>query len=222
MKVYSYLAIAMASLVFLTFILAGFSLKLTKLERGLCAGWVTAVSILSFFGVFEDFSGRPPAVVIFPAVILVLLGWLIFSNRGQQIADQSTLWVLAGVQSFRIILELLLHALYGERLIPKLMTYEGNNLDIVYGASALLVAWLSFRAEKRIQKLVRIWNVIGIVFVCIATGIGIFSVPTFFQLFTEEPANRAVGMFPFTLIPAWLVPLALSLHVLSLRKKLTV
>jgi hypothetical protein len=49
------------------------------------------------------------------------------------------------MQTFRIGVELLLHRLYLDGLAPRVVTYQGGNMDIWIGLSAPLIAWTSTR-----------------------------------------------------------------------------
>jgi len=42
---------------------------------------------------------------------------------------------------------LFLHQLYGEGIVPRMLTYEGANVDIIIGLTAPLAAWASTRGK---------------------------------------------------------------------------
>lgn len=101
-------------------------------------------------------------------------------------------------------------------LLPTLMTFHGANFDIAIGLSAPVVAWLL--ATKRLAPRWAIaWNIAGILMLANVAVRGVLTTPGPLNVITTEVPNVAVGMFPCTYIPGFMVPLALLLHVLSIR-----
>ncbi len=98
--------------------------------------WLLYVGLLSYSGVVSNAALRPPGIVYvaFPAVLFVLLVFA-RSDAGAPIASAFPLWVLIGMQTFRIGVELLLHRLWVDGLAPRIVTYQGSNADIWIGLS---------------------------------------------------------------------------------------
>jgi hypothetical protein len=118
--------------------------------------------------------------------------------------------------------EVLLWALYASALLPIQMTFEGRNFDIITGVTAvLLTTRLSgfMLLDKLPRFVIILWNIMGLGLLINIVAIAILSMPTPFRYFMNEPANTIVTLFPISLLPAFLVPLAYMLHILSLRKK---
>ena len=103
---------------------------------------------LSYSGVVSNTTLRPPGIVYvaFPAVLFVLVVFAV-SRAGAHIASAFPLWIVIGMQSFRIGVELLLHRLWVDGLAPRIVTYQGGNMDIWIGLSAPLIAWVSTRGR---------------------------------------------------------------------------
>ena len=78
------------------------------------------------------------------------------------------------------------------------------------------MGWLWNRTHKRYVAIV--WNVIGLALLLNIVLIAVLSMPTSFRVFTEGPANTLLTQFPFIYLPAVLVPVAYTAHVLSLRQ----
>jgi hypothetical protein len=97
------------------------------------------------------------------------------------------------------------------------LTFEGRNFDILVGLTALPVAWLCFarRAGPRLGAVV--WNVAGIAILANIVIHALLSAPTPFQVLRTEPPTTIIATLPYIWLPGFLVPLALSLHVASLR-----
>ena len=76
------------------------------------------------------------AVLIFAFSFRLALGGV-----GRRLAALP-LWILVGVQGFRLPLELAMHRMFERGIMPEQMSYSGRNLDIVTGITALIVAAL--------------------------------------------------------------------------------
>ena len=97
-------------------------------------------------------------------------------------------------------------------MVPKLMTFEGRNFDILIGISAPIMGWLFFK--KKVNKSMMLaWNIIGLCFVLFILVNGILSAELPFQQFGFEQPNRAVNYFPFVLLPATIVPIVIWTHL---------
>jgi hypothetical protein len=49
-------------------------------------------------------------------------------------------------------------------------------------------------------------------------GSAILSAPTPFRVLASDPPNTFMAYFPYVLLPAFLVPCALLMHLLSIRQ----
>ncbi|HMG89781.1 MAG TPA: hypothetical protein VK589_06970 [Chryseolinea sp.] len=179
--------------------------------------WAIATSVLSLSGILSDFNSFPPKIGIVLIIPLVAIIWMVRTKEVKEILMHTPPESIIWLQSFRIVVEVLIWRLFVDNLAPIQMTFEGRNFDILSGITALAVAYLV--ANKKISSLlVIIWN-----FACIAVllnivTIAVLSMPTPFRVFMNEPANTIVTKFPVVWLPALLVPLAYGLHFLSLRQ----
>jgi hypothetical protein len=182
-------------------------------------GWAIATSILSSSGVLSDFSTFPPKLIIVLIIPLITVIWLVRTKEVKEILIHTPPESIIWIQSFRIVVEILLWRLYVDNLAPIQMTFEGRNFDILSGLTALVVAYLV--ANNKISSpLVIAWNLACIAILVNIVAIAILSMPTPFRVFMNEPANTIVAKFPIVWLPALLVPLAYGLHFLSLRQYL--
>jgi hypothetical protein len=180
------------------------------------AAFVLAISgSMAAMGVFRDFSAVPPpfALLLFPVTSLTL--FMAFSSFGARLVRGLPLWALVGFQVFRLPVELILLGLYQEGRLPKRMTFEGYNFDIVTALTALVVAYLLYKGKAG-KGLVLAWNVMGLGLVLTIISIGILSTPTF-TVFQEGPANRIMAEFPFVWVPVIFVQAAIFGHILVFR-----
>lgn len=181
--------------------------------------WLVYVSLLSLAGVFTV-GGLPPRIPLL--LILPAFAFMTYFFRSQEtkdlIAATPASW-LVYAQSFRVVVELMLHGLFLEGVLPKAGTYEGYNYEIVIGISAIAVGYLGYTRRVLPRIALIIWNGAGlatlaiIVFIMISHAYfpGIYSNP--------EKLNIAdFGSFPYTLLAGFLMPLAVFMHVFSLKK----
>lgn len=178
--------------------------------------WLTYVGLLSYFGVVRNPALKPPgaAYILLPAAAMVM--FLARSSAGLRIALAVPTVLAISMQAFRIGVELLLHRLYVDGLVPKLMTYEGGNVDIAIGLSAPLIAWLATRGRGG-QRWALAWNFAGLAALANVAVRAIGTAPGALNFIRAEMPNLAVGMFPFTYVAGFFAPLAVVGHVLAIR-----
>ena len=179
--------------------------------------WMIVVSALSLSGFIKDFSVFPPRIMIVLVVPLVTILFLTFSGSIKEILKHIPPRNLIRLQFFRAFVEILLWMLFIENLLPVQMTFEGRNFDIIAGLTAPVIAYL-FNGNKNVMI---VWNIIGLGLLLNIVTIAILSLPTPFRIFMNEPANTIVAYFPIVFLPAFLVPLAYTLHFFSLRQLLS-
>jgi hypothetical protein len=179
--------------------------------------WLIYAGALGYLGVVANPSLRPPgpAMLLLPVFLFVAL-YLARTDGALRVASSIPLEWLMGLQVFRVFVELFLHQLWHNGLAPRMLTYEGANFDIVIGLSAPLIAWLYARGSVR-DKAALAWNILGLAMLANVAVRALLTAPGPFQLLTSDVPNLAIGTFPFTYIPGFLAPLALVLHVLSIR-----
>jgi len=81
---------------------------------------------------------------------------------------------------------------------------------------APIVALAYARGARGNAGLVKAWNVFGILDLVIAVTTGFITSPS--TLSTYAPPNELISVFPLVLIPVYLVPLSVLLHLASLAK----
>lgn len=180
------------------------------------AVWLAYGGIIGYTGVMANASTLPPGLFYMLAPIIMLAVFMARSRVGETVALSFPLWLLMGMESFRLVVEIFLHQLWMDGQLPKMLTYQGANFDILIGISAPIVAW--FLISRRISNLTAlVWNVIGIAMLGNVAVRAVLTSPGPLHFISTEVPNVAIGTFPFTYIPGLMVPLALMLHVLSIR-----
>jgi hypothetical protein len=186
-------------------------------------GFLLITGLLSLQGFFLAFDVMPPRILVFLAIAIVGVVVFVFhASVGRWLTHTPQSWLIAA-QSFRLPLEIQIFYLAQTPLLPKLMTFEGRNPDILFGLTAPLLAYFVWRSERQGQTrayrpIIIGWNVLGILLVGSVAVQGVLSAPTPIQRIFVDPPNTLMGHFPFVWLPVFLVPSALLYHFLSLRK----
>ena len=180
------------------------------------AAWIAYGGVIGYTGVMANASTLPPGMFYMLVPIIMLVMFMARSRIGETVALSFPLWLLMGMESFRLVVEVFLHQLWLDGQLPKMLTYQGVNFDILIGISAPIVAWLLI--SRRISnRTALVWNVIGIAMLANVAVRAVLTSPGPLHFISTEVPNVAIGTFPFTYIPGLMVPLALMLHVLSIR-----
>jgi hypothetical protein len=179
--------------------------------------WFVYAGLMGYLGIVRNTAIRPPGVAfIVVPVVAFLLFFIVRLSSNARVTMVFPLWIVLGTQSFRIGVELFLHQLWIDGLVPKMLTFNGANVDIYIGASAPLVAWLSTRGRMG-MKLALAWNVLGLLALANVVTRAVLTAPGPLNLIHSEVPNLMIGTFPFLFIPGFFVPLAVALHVLAIQ-----
>ena len=179
--------------------------------------WLVYVGLLSHSGVVANSTMRPPGalLVVAPIFLFVALG-LTRSSLGARAALAFPLWLLLSIQVFRVGVELLLHRLWTDGLVPRLMTYAGGNVDIFVGLSAPLLAWVAMRGRTG-WLAAMVWNFLGLASLGNIIVRSTLTAPGPLQIIHGDVPNLAIGTFPYTFIAGFFAPLALAVHIVAIR-----
>jgi hypothetical protein len=177
--------------------------------------WLIIPGALAKAGLLDRWTLPAPALVLV-GVATVFTTALAFSPFGTRLLAAVPLFALVGFQFFRVPVELLLHRLYADGVIPVQMTYSGRNFDIVSGLTAAAVGMV-LAVGGGSRRLVLGWNFLGLALLGNIVIIALLSTPVPFRTFLNEPANRLPGVFPYVWLPTMLVQAALFGHLLVFR-----
>jgi hypothetical protein len=111
--------------------------------------------------------------------------------------------------------------LYAEGNLPAPFAPSAGWGDIFVGATALPVAWALARWGSRVRALALAWNVIGFADLSAAILLGALSSPGPFQVFYGPPSSSLMTTLPWIIIPCFLVPLFLFIHVVVFARLLS-
>ena len=198
--------------------------KLTKEERWkfsilTLTGLVFWYSLVYFLGRNGFFSRNPlfaPGILIGFLIIFEILRRVYFSQKIRSVTDLIPQHWIILVQFYRIVgYEFI--ALYHQGLLPAAFAYSAGIGDMIIGFSAPIVALLYYLKKPYSKKLAVVWNILGIIDLALAIGIGFVGFPRPVQFVPLTPSTEQLSLIPLVLVPLFAVPLAILLHLFSLR-----
>lgn len=181
--------------------------------------WLAYISVFSACGIFTVASLPPriPILLVFPT-----FAFMIYFFRSKKfkafIAHTPPSWPIY-IQSFRIVVELLILGMFLKGIFPKAATFEGYNFDIVMGLSAPVIGYVGFRKNAPNRLMVTLWNIAG--FITLAAVVFVILSQAYFPHLwgvNESLVSKGGFAFPYTFLAGFLMPVAVFLHVYSLVK----
>ncbi|OIQ15809.1 MAG: hypothetical protein BM557_10955 [Flavobacterium sp. MedPE-SWcel] len=154
--------------------------------------------------------------MIAPVFLFTII--FMYKNRNSSVLDKLPTHVPIFYQSFRAFIEVLFYFTFTQGILPKQVTFDGYNYDVLLGISAIFMGFYAMRKNAS-KKLLIVWNIIGIGIVLFAAFIFItsFYVPSVWGESTEF-ISQEFNQFPFLLLPTFLMPSAIFVHILSITQ----
>jgi hypothetical protein len=178
--------------------------------------WFLAVTAAAVAGAWLDPSIPRPLGYFIPALVLSLVlwraGWLQAAIR--ELSPAAIPWL----QTLRIGGGLTLFAAWASRVAPWGWVIRAGTGDILVGIGAAAVAALLGTGLAWSRTAAVAWNVFGLVDMAHTLVRGLLSAPGPQQRIFEIPPNLVPAVFPFLYLPAFIVPLTILLHILSLQQ----
>lgn len=103
-------------------------------------------------------------------------------------------------------------------LLPGIFALPAGIGDVLIGVTAPFVALGYARSGGKARTAVLAWNLLGLLDLTIALTGGFLTTPSRFQMFAFDAPNLLVTQFPLVIIPTFIVPLSILLHLASLAK----
>jgi hypothetical protein len=181
-------------------------------------GWLALAIALSAMGAYHVTSGEIPTIqygILLPILIGALMIWRSETVR-RIIAAVPQQW-LVGVQLYRALGVIFL-ILYATGKLPGQFAWPAGVGDIAIGLSAPFVGLAYARSPRKAAGLVAAWNVFGILDLIVAVGTGFMTAPSRFLFLDVQPTSELITVLPMVMIPVYLVPLSIVLHLASLAK----
>lgn len=191
-----------------------------KLVIFLVPFWLLLTGFLAVQGFYQSLDSVPPRVFVFgvlPALILIII-LLVFFRSG--FVEKLPLKTLTLLHIVRIPVELVLFWLYDLGQVPREMTFEGWNFDILSGVTAPIIYWLAFRRGDVNRPLLIGWNLAALALLFNIVTVAFLSFRSPLQRIAFDQPNIGVTYFPFIWLPAVIVPIVLFSHLASLVRLL--
>jgi hypothetical protein len=183
------------------------------------AVWMALTASLAISGVLARFDFTPPPMLVLMFSIFALSFLIGLSSYGRRVAITTSLTTLVGLQGFRLPLEMVMHYAATQGIMPVHLSYSGYNFDIITGGGAVLISALLARGKTVPLQLVWIWNIWGLFCLLVIAVIALLTSPLVHTFGTEpHNLNTWVLFFPYVWLPAVLVVIAFSGHLIIARK----
>ncbi len=101
--------------------------------------WMAIQLCLGLAGFYQDESTTPPRFILLILPPFLLIAGVFLTSKGKKFMDGLDLRQLTLLHSIRIPVEIVLYYLFIANTIPKIMTFEGRNFDILSGLTAPLI-----------------------------------------------------------------------------------
>jgi hypothetical protein len=178
--------------------------------------WILFQAVLSIGGFYQQTDTMPPRMPLFavlPTIILMIVFFVFFRRS---FIERLPIKVLTLLHVVRIPVEIVLLWLSFHAAVPRMMTFEGRNFDILSGFLAIVVYLIAFRGAKQSRGVLIAFNIVGLILLANIVTIAILSLPSPVQSLNLDQPNRAVLFFPYLWLPAIVVPIVLFSHLAAL------
>jgi hypothetical protein len=179
--------------------------------------WIVGAAALAGAGLYREEPGalNPWIGVVFALVLAALLSATRIPVVARILAEPGTPGRLAWPHTLRVVGAVFLVVLaLGE--LPAVFAVPAGLGDIAVGVAAVFVArrWAGGRPGRP-----AVWfNVLGVVDLAVAVGIGFLAGLGPSPVLDVNPSTDNLAALPLVLIPTTAVPLAIALHLVSLRR----
>lgn len=180
-------------------------------------GWLTLQAVLAYKLFFTNTTVLPPRIILTFAPTFAFMVVMFTTKKGKSFIDSLDINTLTLLHIVRIPVEFVLYWLFIYKQIPEIMTFTGQNFDILAGITAPFVLYYGF-IKKRLSKLfLMAWNILSLLLLFNIIITAILCAPLPFQQLAFEQPNVGILYFPFIWLPGFVVPVVLFSHFSSIR-----
>jgi hypothetical protein len=184
----------------------------------LLMAWFFAALVPSLSGFYLGAPSRVPTLqygLLIPIVVGVAMfrRWPGFKSIIDSVPQR---WIVS-VQVYRV-LGLIFLVLYAGGQLPGAFAWPAGVGDVIVGLLAPIMGIAYVSGSRRSAGLLRAWNLFGIGDLVVAAATGFLTSSSRLQMLALDRPNELITAFPLVMIPAFLVPLAVLLHLASLEK----
>lgn len=185
--------------------------------RAVLAIWLAVVFLLGAAGAFVRHPGTPPIPIFIgatvPLVVFLIAYWGSAAFHAYVLAIDLPL--ATAIQAWRAG-GLGFLALYAHGVLPGVFAWPAGLGDIAIGATA---PWVALALVRRpgfaTSRVFVVWNLLGILDLVVAVGVGALS-SALASGAAGEVTTGPMAQLPLVLIPVYLVPLFIMLHLAAL------
>ena len=192
---------------------------LTGTVTTVLAIWFALVVCLGALNAFVGPAGKPPIALALAVAtpLLVFLAWLRLSRSFRDFVLSLDLRLVAGFQAWRWA-GLGFLFLYAYKVLPAVFALTAGLGDMAVGfAAPWMILGLARRPDFAAGRAFVRWNVLGILDLVVAVSLGTVSA-TLAGGLPGEISTAPMATLPLLVIPGFLVPLFVMLHVAALMQ----
>jgi hypothetical protein len=201
---------------------AGINPGRTALAVGSSLGtWLLVVLAAGGAGLFRASPDVAFPVIAVGVALPIIAGLVVLprlSGFKKLTASIPQAWLLAA-QTPRILGAIFL-VLYAQDKLPAHFALTAGIGDLAVGLAAPAVAFWYAAGRPGRHGLAMAFNVVGLLDLVMAIGTGFLSAPSPLQVFATTPSTEVMTVLPMVLVPAFLLPTLLTVHVISIRRLL--
>lgn len=192
--------------------------RATYIVSALLVAWFFGALWLTWSGFYQGASDRIPTIpfgLLIPitAGLFLYWRWPLLRNIIEATPQQ---W-LVSVQVYRVLGVIFL-VLYAGGQLPGEFALPAGVGDVMVGLLAPVAGIAYARRWNGSAGLLRFWNLLGLADLAVAVTTGFLTSPSPLQMLALGRPNLLISAFPLAMIPVFLVPLSVLLHLASIRK----
>jgi hypothetical protein len=182
------------------------------------ASWFAAIALVAVTGLFNR-PGIPPLPIGIAATVPILAFAIAYatSHRVREFLLGLDRRVLTLLHTWRVV-GIVFVLLYLRGQLPASFALPAGIGDILIGISAPVVARFARSNSRRDRARLLVWHWLGIIDLVMAVSLGILNSSGPLGILPHSVDTHVMGALPLTLIPTFLVPLAVILHVIVLAQ----
>jgi len=143
-----FILITLATLYFLYHAIKFTNPKVALVTLIIIGVWLFFTGVLSYQGFYLKVDIAPYRFLLAAPVALLSIIALFINKRSREFIKNMPIELLTYLSIIRVPVELVLWWLYIYGQIPRIMTFEGRNFDIIAGISAPFVAYFCFKKKE--------------------------------------------------------------------------
>ncbi|MGB3464405.1 MAG: hypothetical protein WBA74_04010 [Cyclobacteriaceae bacterium] len=178
-------------------------------------------ALLSYTGFLHDYEAIPPRLPVILFVETAVLISLFYFRKSREFIKKMPITTLTHIHIIRVPVEIVLWWLFKANIIDPILTFEGNNYDIIIGISAPFAGLFLVGLRSKSQFGAIVWNFAGIALLLTIVYHAIICTPYPTQQICFDIPNTIMFSFPYIWLPTFVVPIVLFCHIASIYKLFT-